>query len=245
MRRKTSPSERNFITRQVTTAVWCELMRTRMEKEEAKSHLVRLEKSSGTRIHIERSEQEVRIFGPDENIAVAKRLLDRMENECAEDSIDLEEYQLTSAAEEDFGALADELKVTLHRTESTIRVFGFREAVDEAIHRLQTWSGSPRGSDTNHLDQLGSQLGSLGLGSAAEASAALAQLHPLLASPSTYQAGQALLNPSLSAPNPWGAYSQAFMLTQMCPALGMQNPCHSAGSPVCPAPLRPPVQGVS
>eukprot|EP00971_Amphidinium_carterae_P061939 1226522-Amphidinium_carterae.1 len=60
--------------------------------------------------------------------------------------------------DEEFGALAEELQVTLHRTDDAIRIFGFRQQVIEAMRRLHTWSGhagsSRPGRDTNTVKPL-------------------------------------------------------------------------------------------
>lgn len=70
----------------VSPAVWAELMRTRTLADSSEDGLVAwLQQESGCRIHIERTRQEVRIFGPNEDVAVAEQMLEELERSCTED----------------------------------------------------------------------------------------------------------------------------------------------------------------
>ncbi|CAK0840364.1 unnamed protein product, partial [Prorocentrum cordatum] len=61
----------------VSAAVWSELMRTRTNSKDPEEGLVaRLQQESGCRIHIERDRHQVRIFGPSDEVRVCERLIE-------------------------------------------------------------------------------------------------------------------------------------------------------------------------
>merc|ERR1719482_1732873 len=72
---------------EVTAAVWAELMRTRTVLTTADSAVARIQNASGCRIHIERNAQQIRLFGPQDSIAIAQLLLEKLDRMCTQESI--------------------------------------------------------------------------------------------------------------------------------------------------------------
>lgn len=60
--------------RPISAPVWAELMRTRTQTT-SDAAIQYIQEQSGCRVHIERQTHEVRLYGPDENLKVADRLL--------------------------------------------------------------------------------------------------------------------------------------------------------------------------
>eukprot|EP00420_Gonyaulax_spinifera_P020137 CAMPEP_0197893514 /NCGR_PEP_ID=MMETSP1439-20131203/32797_1 /TAXON_ID=66791 /ORGANISM="Gonyaulax spinifera, Strain CCMP409" /LENGTH=277 /DNA_ID=CAMNT_0043513783 /DNA_START=118 /DNA_END=951 /DNA_ORIENTATION=+ len=68
----------------VSPALWAELLRTCVPTDGGEEGLVvRLQRQSGCRIHIERSVQEVRLFGGQSQLLRAEILLDEAEAQCS------------------------------------------------------------------------------------------------------------------------------------------------------------------
>jgi len=120
----------------IPPAVWAELMRTRTVHDSSQSMLAQLQQESGCRIHIERSQQEVRVFGPDEGTAVAERLLDELANDCIEEVVRTETQTLPTAA---LQSVAHDHGVTLSIEDDQIIVLGLKDAVHDAVAELQGW----------------------------------------------------------------------------------------------------------
>lgn len=134
----------------VSAAVWSELMRTRTKSKDPEEGLVaRLQEESGCRIHIERDRHQVRIFGPSEEVAVCERLLEELDAECVEELVP-RAVDATLLKTPALDALAQACGVTLRADKGTITVLGTRSAVREAAIELcqfvDAWaqgSGSP------------------------------------------------------------------------------------------------------
>jgi len=118
----------------IPSAVWAELMRTRTVHDSSLSVLAQLQQESGCRIHIERSQQEVRVFGPDESTAVAERLLDELANDCTEDAVSTDMRTLATSA---LQAVAHNHGVTLSIEDTQIVVLGLKDAVHDAVQELK------------------------------------------------------------------------------------------------------------
>eukprot|EP00403_Amphidinium_massartii_P024739 CAMPEP_0178406212 /NCGR_PEP_ID=MMETSP0689_2-20121128/18797_1 /TAXON_ID=160604 /ORGANISM="Amphidinium massartii, Strain CS-259" /LENGTH=329 /DNA_ID=CAMNT_0020027249 /DNA_START=94 /DNA_END=1080 /DNA_ORIENTATION=- len=118
----------------VPTAVWCELMRTRLEEDPSKSALQNMQKQSGCRIHIERSLQEVRIFGSSQNTQVALHLLHDFARRCTEVSVPSDEG---SVSEDLVQRITDEHAVTVNVEKRRVVVYGIKAAVRSAVRELR------------------------------------------------------------------------------------------------------------
>merc|ERR1719310_394387 len=74
----------------VTAAVWAELMRTRTNLNTSEAAVAQIQQESGCRIHIERSAQQIRLFGPQDVTVSAQHLLEILDDMCGEESVMME-----------------------------------------------------------------------------------------------------------------------------------------------------------
>ncbi|CAE8703576.1 unnamed protein product, partial [Polarella glacialis] len=101
-----------------------------------------LQQMSGCRVHIERSQQEVRLFGPKETVAIADRLLDELESGlCASIAVPVEDSD--SLPSVSLQLLAHSCGITLQIAESEIIVLGLVAAVEEAAEELSRFVQDP------------------------------------------------------------------------------------------------------
>lgn len=121
----------------VSPAVWAELMRTRTELDTTQSAVAQIQHESGCRIHIERSRLEVRLFGPDEGIAVAENLLEEIAQDCTEEALPL---PVGSVAASVLQSVAHSHGVTICVEEEQIVTFGRTAQVKSAMEELASYS---------------------------------------------------------------------------------------------------------
>ncbi|CAE8638389.1 unnamed protein product [Polarella glacialis] len=128
--------------RPVQQAVWAELLRTRTLETTSRVSVAWLQQMSGCRVHIERTQQEVRLFGPKETVAVADRLLAEIESGlCASIAVPVEDgHSLPSVS---LQLLAHSCGITLQIAESEIFVLGLVAAVEEAAEELSRFVQDP------------------------------------------------------------------------------------------------------
>ncbi|CAE8649389.1 unnamed protein product [Polarella glacialis] len=128
--------------RPVQQAVWAELMRTRTLETTSRVSVAWLQQMSGCRVHIERTQQQVRLFGPKETVAVADRLLAELESGlCASVAVPVEDgHSLPSVS---LQLLAHSCGITLQIAESEILVLGLVAAVEEAAEELSRFVQDP------------------------------------------------------------------------------------------------------
>jgi hypothetical protein len=124
----------------VTTAVWAELLRTRTMQSGPDAVVARIQQESGCRIHIERSCQEVRLFGHQEAVVIAERLLEELDRKCVEKVVRLDGRSITSPA---LQAVAHLCGVTLRSEEGQLIAFGLRDSVDKAVESLDRHLNDP------------------------------------------------------------------------------------------------------
>jgi len=127
----------------VTAAVWAELMRTRTNLNTSEAAVAQIQQESGCRIHIERSAQQIRLFGPQDSIAIAQQLLEKLDRMCIQESV-----TMTSPSQVDVEKLqpfAEEFGVTLQVDEMVVTVLGINTAVAEASKALR--NSSQRGGE--------------------------------------------------------------------------------------------------
>mmetsp|Transcript_7883 Transcript_7883/g.18429 ORF Transcript_7883/g.18429 Transcript_7883/m.18429 type:complete len:404 (+) Transcript_7883:71-1282(+) len=115
--------------------VWCELMRTRTEEDASRSLLLHLQEQSGCRIHIERALQEVRIFGPDENSALAEKLVEELCEMCVEEKVAVKDSTCPSPST--LQCISETCEVTIKAHRGHLMVYGRRQAVADAVEELQ------------------------------------------------------------------------------------------------------------
>lgn len=137
--------------RPVPAAVWAELMRTRTMNNSAHATIARLQQESGCRIHIERSRQEVRLFGPGDGVNLANKLLDELAKTCTEEAVSL--GSATPIAPVMLQSLAHACCVTLRVEEGQIAVLGVRVAVENAVQELKRCIADPENYQPGPLPQ--------------------------------------------------------------------------------------------
>jgi len=132
--------------RQLPAPVWAELMRTRKSGSAngGEGALSRLQTASGCRIHIERTNNEVRLFSPPEIVSIADRLLEQFCEECSEEIVDAGNVPLCPPA---LDALANSCSVTLRVEEehNQIMVHGLQKNVIKGAAFLHRYLSDPIG----------------------------------------------------------------------------------------------------
>jgi len=121
----------------VSAPVWAELMRTRTHQSTEYAAVAQIQQDSGCRIHIERSHLEVRLFGPDDSITVAERLLEKLSEECTEEVTPLPMGSLSVTV---LQSIADSHGVTICVDEEQVVTFGRRTKVKSAVGELASYS---------------------------------------------------------------------------------------------------------
>jgi len=116
-------------SKEVSLAVWTELMRTRTAQEGPEAHLTQMQESSGCRIHIDRQKQEVRLFGPCDTVALADKLLDEFSIRVVESIVPVGNCMPSSAVLENF---ALKKHVTMQPNGDRIIITGMHQRVQEA-----------------------------------------------------------------------------------------------------------------
>merc|ERR1712172_380908 len=104
-------------------------MRTRILRDDS-SVLYRLEQASGCRIHIERKQNEVRLFGTPEAASKADRLLDDFATQVKDFKMYVNANQYT---EETLHVLAHTCGVTLRVEHGQVMIFGLNANVEQAV----------------------------------------------------------------------------------------------------------------
>mmetsp|Transcript_35515 Transcript_35515/g.81325 ORF Transcript_35515/g.81325 Transcript_35515/m.81325 type:complete len:282 (-) Transcript_35515:136-981(-) len=120
----------------VPTAVWCELMRTRLAESSERSMLLRMQKQSGCRIHVERSKQEVCLFGACENTELGLKLLEEFRVACTELAIPCKPHTMPDQVVK---AIAEAYEVTVNVETRQVVVYGLREAVKQASRAVENF----------------------------------------------------------------------------------------------------------
>mmetsp|Transcript_36560 Transcript_36560/g.97432 ORF Transcript_36560/g.97432 Transcript_36560/m.97432 type:complete len:383 (-) Transcript_36560:185-1333(-) len=121
----------------VSPPVWAELMRTRTWSDHPQAAIWRLQKESGCRIHIERTSQEVRLFGSSESITVAGKLIDAFAEDCSSQSVLMATSALTAT---EVQSLACACGVTFRIEPDHILILGFRNAVASAVEEVKRYA---------------------------------------------------------------------------------------------------------
>jgi len=127
--------------RMVPAAVWAELMRTRTMHEGTQGLVAQLQQESGCRIHIERDRQEVRIFGPSEDVEVAESLLEELEEACTEQRVPVDDPSCLNIFV--LHAMARAFNVILRMDSGFIVALGFHTAVAIATQELKRYIKEP------------------------------------------------------------------------------------------------------
>jgi hypothetical protein len=137
--------------RQVKKPTWAELLRTQTVKKGTEATIAKLQRESGCRIHVERLSQEVRLVGKFEDIVVAEKLLEDLENSCIEEEVELEGKSMTWFA---MKALEVSCGVTLQLEEDRLIFLGMQDSVAKAIKDLDRYLNSYLNDPEFHLEHL-------------------------------------------------------------------------------------------
>lgn len=121
----------------VSPPVWAELMRTRTWSDHPQAAIWHLQKESGCRIHIERTSQEVRLFGSSDSIAAAEKLIDAFAEDCSSESVLMATSALTAT---EVQSLACSCGVTFRIEPDHILILGFRDAVASAVEEVKRYA---------------------------------------------------------------------------------------------------------
>lgn len=116
--------------RPISAPVWAELMRTRTQTT-ADAAIQYIQEQSGCRVHIERQTHEVRLYGPDENLKVADRLLKELGRDT---DLRVVEGMVSPQLLE---RIALSKGVTMRVRDTFIEVLGRTSATEEACAELE------------------------------------------------------------------------------------------------------------
>jgi len=126
--------------KQVPTAVWAELMRTRTTQGDSPASVTGLQKETGCRVHIERSRCEVRLFGSGESVWRTSQLIDALADQCTEEVVPTAKPLPAFALQ----ALAHQCQVTLLNKDTEIVALGLKAAVAEAAKELSKYAAGAK-----------------------------------------------------------------------------------------------------
>lgn len=119
--------------KRVSTAMWAELLRTRKLQSGDEAAVARIQLQSGCRIHVERSGQEVHLFGDPESVAIAEKLLNDLDQLCIEELLALDTDNINPTA---LQSVANSCGVTLQTEKTHVCVLGLRHNVKKALIAL-------------------------------------------------------------------------------------------------------------
>lgn len=134
----------------LAAAVWAELMRTRTLRYSSQAIIAHMQNKSGCRIHIERSRQEVRLFGPKEGIGMADKLLDEFAETCCEEAVSVAN-PTTALSSPTLQALAHAFGVTFRVEDRQIVVLGVISSVSAACAELRRYVADPANYSVENL----------------------------------------------------------------------------------------------
>mmetsp|Transcript_31265 Transcript_31265/g.60394 ORF Transcript_31265/g.60394 Transcript_31265/m.60394 type:complete len:488 (+) Transcript_31265:66-1529(+) len=217
----------------VPTAVWAELMRTRMQSTTAFISVASIQEETGCRVHIERSRCEVRLFGDLQGVRQASERIDDLTSHCVEASVPLPgSYEFPS---EELQNLAHDNCVTFFQETGKIVIYGLKSAVSKAVVSLKDAMPSRPSEATDGSGPEENRASSeLSVTEAAQAAAEGSEAsHP---PPSTVLAAMPV--PVTQANAQQGACSAANAARcrsghlQCCPTCGAARFCTECGAPV-------------
>jgi hypothetical protein len=117
----------------VSTSVWAELLRTRKLRSGSDANVARIQLESGCRIHVERSCQEVHLFGNAESVAIAQKLLKEMDQNCVSEVMEVSAESVNTTT---LQSIAHSCSVTFQHENGRVCMLGMRDAVKKAAATL-------------------------------------------------------------------------------------------------------------
>jgi hypothetical protein len=116
----------------VSAAVWLELSRTRKLLSGSEAAVANIQRESGCRIHVERTRQEVHLFGNSESVVIAQKLLKELDLNCIEEVIEVTDSVNSMALQ----ALATKCGVSCRCEDNLARILGLRNSVKKAVETI-------------------------------------------------------------------------------------------------------------
>jgi len=128
--------ERLGPVKELSTAVWRELLRTRLDL----GALNLVQKLTGCRLHLQRNASHVRLFGSAHAAAMASTLLEHLEEMCAEAKVEAPVEKLSQGI---LDSIARHSCVTLQTQGSKLCLMGFKTAIQDALDEIGKVISSP------------------------------------------------------------------------------------------------------
>ena len=128
--------ERLGPVKELSTAVWRELLRTR----QGLGALNLIQKLTDCRLHLQRHASHVRLFGSGHAVAMASSLLDHLEEMCAEAQVEAPVEKLSQSI---LDSIARHSCVTLQTQGSKLCLMGFKTAIQDAMEEIGKVISSP------------------------------------------------------------------------------------------------------
>ena len=128
--------ERLRPVKELSTAVWRELLRTR----QGLGALNLIQKLTGCRLHLQRDASHVRLFGSAHAAAMASTLLEHLEEMCAEAQVEAPVEKLSQGI---LDSIARHSCVTLQTHGSKLCLMGFKTAIQDALDEIGKVISSP------------------------------------------------------------------------------------------------------
>lgn len=118
--------------KEISQVLWAEFMRTRLMP--TLSLAANLENLTGARVHIERAQKQVRIFGEEAHIAAAEEAIDRLECQCMWWAVPVRVVDV--GGQEIVAIVAEQFGVTILAETRHLIVMGMRHAVPRCVLHL-------------------------------------------------------------------------------------------------------------
>ncbi|CAJ1402494.1 unnamed protein product [Effrenium voratum] len=163
--------------RPVSAPVWAELMRTRTQTS-SEAAVQRIQENSGCRLHIERGCQEVRLFGTNEAVEEAERLLVELDARCVVQRVPgLVAAHLLEPVAQDLGVTMRLMRLDAEAAEAegagegdgAVEILGLKPAAEAAAAEVQNMPKiepeAPMAMGTGTMGTMGTMgTGTLGTG---------------------------------------------------------------------------------
>ena len=130
--------ERLGPVKELSTAVWQELLRTR----QGLGALNLIQKLTDCRLHLQRHASHVRLFGSTHAVAMASSLLDHLEEMCAEAQVEAP-GKLSQSILDSIARRSCVTVQTRHSCGSKLCLMGFKTAIQDALDELGKVISSP------------------------------------------------------------------------------------------------------
>lgn len=122
------------VTVPISAALWAEMMRSRQDQD-SDGMLLTLQQAVGCRIHVDRFQQEIRVYGPKKLLPQVHEALEALNQQCSLETIPLPPWiQVPTAIIEN---IAQEHRVSITAEEDAVVLLGLKAAVKFASVDIQ------------------------------------------------------------------------------------------------------------